>query len=75
MIEKPTIELVDCENVLLNEITMPEMKRLDIALTYRLGLMSSESKSIDWTKINKAIIARWSMAGLKWIKDRSFRHD
>ena len=70
--EIPAIELMDCEKVLLNEIAIPKMKRLDIALTYRLALMSSESKSIDWVKVNMAIIERWSMAGLKWIKNRAW---
>ncbi len=63
-----TIELACCEMVLLNEIGIPEMKQKQIAQTYRLALESSERDSIDWRKVNAAIIARWSVAGLNRIK-------
>ena len=68
-----TIELANCENVLLDEIAMPEAKRKDIALTYRLAMLSSENVDVDWAKVNKAIIKRWSFSGLKWIKDRAHK--
>ncbi len=67
-----TIELFDCENTLLREIAMPEAKRLDIAKTYALALKSSEAFRIDWAKVNQSIIARWSRAGLRWIKERAW---
>ena len=63
------IELANCENVLLGEIAMPEMKRKNIAKTYALALRSSECGLIDWLKVNRAIIDRWSFSALKYIKD------
>ena len=49
-----------------NEIAQG-MKQRDIAQTYALGLKSSQV-STDWKRINEAIIARWSKAGLERIK-------
>ena len=65
------IELANCEATLLAEIEMPESKRLDIAKTYTLALRSSERDRIDWGKVNRAIIAKWSMSGLNWIKNKA----
>lgn len=67
-----TIELACCEMVLMNEISIKAMKRRDIAQTYRLALQSSERDSIDWRKVNEAIIARWSVSGLNWIKEQAW---
>jgi hypothetical protein len=64
-------ELMDCENTMLTEIGMKEMKRKDIAQTYSLALRSSERDRIDWGKVNRAIIDRWSLAALKWIKEQA----
>jgi hypothetical protein len=63
-----TMELCCCEMVLLNDIGIKEFTHKQIAQTYRLALQSSESKTIDWKKVNEAIIARWSKAGLERIK-------
>ena len=67
-----TIELFDCENTLLREIGMKEAKRLDIAKTYSLAMKSSEVNKINWGRVNKAIIERWSLSGLKWIKEKAW---
>jgi hypothetical protein len=64
-------ELVGCEATLLAEIAEPQAKRLDIAKTYALALRSSERELIDWGKVNRAIIARWSTGALLWIKERA----
>ncbi len=67
------IELACCEMVLLNEISLPEMKRKDVAQTYALALRSSEAKEdVDWAKVNAAIIKRWSVSALKWIKEQAW---
>lgn len=63
------IELIDCTNTILREIAMPEMKRKDVAMTYAFCLKSSEQ--IDWVRINKAIVERWSTSGLIWIKTKA----
>jgi hypothetical protein len=67
-----TIELCDCENVLLREIATKGMYRKDIALTYAMALRSSEREAVDWRKVNEAIIERWSIAALRYIKDRAW---
>lgn len=64
-------ELVDCENTILREIALKESRRRDIAKTYRLIMESSECRKVDWAKVNGAIIERWSMASLKWIKEQA----
>jgi hypothetical protein len=63
--------MVDVEGTILREIADPWIKRADIAMTYAFGLRSSEE--IDWPKINHAIIDRWSLSALKWIKDRAWK--
>jgi len=65
-------ELACCENVLLEEIGNPKMKRRDVAKTYALTLRSSDSKRVDWGKVNRAIIARWSESALLWIKQQAW---
>lgn len=65
------IELADPEAQLLTEIADVTMKRRDVAMTYRLAIRACRAPSdvtVDWHKVNLAIIERWSMAGLTWIK-------
>ena len=61
------IELICCTRVLLDEIANKAVKRRDIAKTYALALRSSEET--DWPKVNRAIIDRWSVSGLEYIKN------
>lgn len=65
------IELGNPQGVLLAEIKERAMKREDVALTYAMAMLSSEV--VDWPTVNHAILDRWSMAGLKWIKTRAWR--
>jgi hypothetical protein len=60
--------MVCCEDTILREIAMPEMTPRDIAMTYRLAMESREAATINWGKINAAIIARWSKTRLIKIK-------
>ena len=60
------IELANCTQTLLNEIADKGFKQNSIAMTYALALRSSET--IDWAKVNKAIVKRWSISGLNRIK-------
>ena len=64
-------ELCNCTNVLLNEISNKEIKQKDVALTYMLALRSSDKT--DWKLVNEAIIMRWSLSGLKRIKDMAWK--
>lgn len=65
------VTLVDPERHLLDEISDPDMTRDDVAASYALALSSSEE--IDWATINRAILSRWSMSALKYIKERAWR--
>ena len=58
--------LANCTQTLMNEIAEPTMRRRDIAQTYLLAMRSPET--VDWSLVNRAIIARWSRSGLIWIK-------
>ena len=71
-----TMELLCCEDTILNDIEHKECKRKYIALVYYLCMVSSEnidSENIDWKKVNKAIIKRWSLSGLKYIKTEAYK--
>lgn len=61
------IELADPEGQLLEEIADPAMTRRDVALTYGLALRGSQDR-VDWPKVNRAIVDRWSLSALEWIK-------
>lgn len=65
------IELMNCENLLMREIADKRIKRNSLALTYRLAMASSEE--VDWLKVNRAIINRWSLSGLEYIKNRAWK--
>lgn len=64
------IELALCTEVLLREIEYKGSTRRDVAKTYALALRSSEPT--DWEKVNRAIIERWSLHALGWIKDQAW---
>lgn len=64
--ETTRIRLADPQGQLLAEIADPAMKRRDVAMTYRFAIL--EPDRVDWPKVNKAIIDRWSVSGLNWIK-------
>lgn len=66
-----TIELMACEMVLLQEIGEPKCKQKDIAMTYAMAICSSDKP--DWSKVNNAIIARWSKSGLARIKKAAWK--
>ena len=69
------IEMVECERALLEEIRDPKMKRRDVAKTYALTIKSSEFGDIDFDRVNRAIIERWSRSGLEWIKKQAWTGD
>lgn len=60
------IELCDVQNTLLREIAEPQLNQKQIAMTYAMGLRSREN--VNWYEVNRAIVNRWSMAGLIRIK-------
>ncbi len=60
------IVLKDCQRVLLEEIADSAITQKSLASTYRLALRSGEE--INWGIVNRAIIKRWSLSGLKRVK-------
>jgi hypothetical protein len=65
------VEMIGVEAALLAEIADTRVKRNGVVLTYAFGIRGSEE--IDWPKVNAAIIERWSMAGLTYIKQRAWK--
>jgi hypothetical protein len=63
------VELIDVEGHLLREIADPGMKRADVALTYAFGIRQG---GVDWPLVNRAIVERWSVSGLQWIKTKAW---
>lgn len=67
------MSLLCCTETICEEVKRG-LKQNDIAVTYAMALTSS-SRGVDnpdWEKINKAILARWSMSGLERIKKRAW---
>jgi hypothetical protein len=70
------IELVDPERHLLEDISDRRMTRDDVALTYAFALRQCgpwSSDEVDFAKVNHAILDRWSMSALKYIKTKAWR--
>ncbi len=63
--------MVDCEDTMLSALKAPELTRDIIALTYAFALRSSED--VDFGKVNRAIMDRWSVAGLEYIKRKAWK--
>jgi hypothetical protein len=63
-------ELGNCTQHLLREIADKEFTRRDVAQSYALAMRSSEET--DWTKVNRAIIDRWSVSALEFIKAQAW---
>lgn len=68
------VELACCEMVLMGEIGDKHFTRKHIAQTYALALRSQEAREglIDWGKVNRAIMERWSPNALGWIKKQAW---
>jgi hypothetical protein len=64
------VELFNCTETLLREIGIKEIKQKDVACTYVLALKSSDPT--NWKLVNEAIINRWSLSGLKRIKEMAW---
>ena len=64
-----SLELANCTNHLLGEIADPAMKRRDVAQSYALAMRSSEVT--DYAAINAAIVRRWSLSALEYIKQQA----
>ena len=67
--ESVRLEICGIEKMLLEEIGCKTMKRKSVAKTYALGMRSLEM--IDWDHVNSAIMVRWGVSGLDWIKKQT----
>ena len=64
------IELSDPTGTMLQEIADTRCKRKTVAKTYALALRGSVEP--DWGAVNRAIIERWSVSALEWIKTQAW---
>lgn len=62
---------MDCEDAILGEIADKAFTRDSIAQTYAFCLISDEK--IDFPKINRAIVERWSRNALVYIKEKAWK--
>lgn len=65
------IELANTTGTLLQEIGDKAFNRDSVALTYAMAMASSEPT--DWKAVNESIMKRWSVSGLKYIKERAWK--
>jgi len=69
--ELACLYLDGCTETLLKEIANRWTTQPQLALTYALALKAATKgkERIDWKKINEAIIKKWSLSGLKRVKE------
>ena len=65
------VELMFCEETILQEIGTKEATRDDIALTYAFCRDAKESQNVNFRTINEAIVKRWSLSALEYIKGKA----
>ena len=65
------IELMFCEETILQEIADKNFTRDSIAITYAFCMDSSEK--VDFAKINKAIVTQRSRSALEYIKKEAWK--
>ncbi len=63
--------MVDPQEQALYEIRDRRFTRDDVALTYAFALRQRETDRI--AEVNRAIIERWSLAALKYIKAKAWK--
>ncbi len=70
---EPIALLMDCATVIEEEIAAG-LPQKDIAQTYALAIFSASRGGwdADWPRVNKAIVNRWSLAGLANVKKLAF---
>ncbi len=61
------------EDHLYEAIGDPKATRDDVAALYALGLRRSVIEESNWAKINQAIIDRWSMSALRYVKEKAWK--
>lgn len=66
------VTMCDVQGQLEREIADKRMTRSDVATTYAFGIRDCPDE-IDWAKINRLIIDRWSLNALKFVKESAWR--
>lgn len=67
-----TVTMVDVQGQLEREIADRRIGRKDVMLTYAFGIRDCPDE-VDWPKVNRLIIDRWSLNALKFIKEGAWR--
>lgn len=66
--------MVDPFGTIMREIADKRLTRDDVALTYAFALRQHPTgEGFDFAAVNKAIMDRWSIAALRYIKDKAWR--
>lgn len=65
------IRMIDVENVIMQEIADKRISRDSVAYTYAFAIVANED--INFGRINRAIVDRWSKSALKYIKTKAWR--
>jgi hypothetical protein len=69
--------MVDPQATILGEIADQRLTRDDVAMTYAFCIRQSGpgwgNDEIDYAVINRAIMDRWSLSALKYIKEKAWR--
>lgn len=65
------VELMSCEEGIIEEIESGDFTRDEITLTYAFYISSNQKP--DFGKINRAIVTRWSVSALNYIKKKAWK--
>lgn len=71
------VEMVDVQGQIMREIADPKMKRKDVALTYAFAIRQhgrTSTDAFDFAAVNRAIMKRWSLSALTWIKEEAWAY-
>lgn len=65
------VTMVDPQGQILREIADRRMTRDDVLTTYAWCIRQADE--VDFAVVNRAILDRWSMAALRYIKEGAWR--
>jgi coenzyme F420-reducing hydrogenase gamma subunit len=65
------VEMVNPQGAMLDEIADRRMTRDDVAMTYAFAIRQRDE--VDFALVNKAIMDRWSLSALEYIKNKAWK--
>ena len=68
-----SIDFAELENRIMATIENRKMTRREVAEVYALGVRLRAYNILDWRRVNTAIVERWSVSGLTWIKREAWK--